>query len=61
MTVADTVGAGDAFTVVLAHHRLRGSTLARTNEAANRYGAWVASQPGATPRAPAELLRQVAG
>jgi len=47
--VADTVGAGDAFTAGLIHHFLRGATLPVMNEAANRLGAWVASQRGATP------------
>jgi fructokinase len=47
--VADTVGAGDAFTAALVHGYLRGSSLAQINETANRVGAWVASQPGATP------------
>jgi fructokinase len=57
--VADTVGAGDAFTAVLCHHWLRGSPLERTAEAANRYGAWVASQAGPTPTAPAAVLAGV--
>ncbi|HEV2114485.1 MAG TPA: carbohydrate kinase, partial [Terriglobales bacterium] len=47
--VADTVGAGDAFTATLVHHCLRGASLEEMNEAANRVGAWVASQVGATP------------
>lgn len=47
--VADTVGAGDAFTAGLTHHYLRQSSLAEMNDAANRLGAWVASQSGATP------------
>jgi len=47
--VADTVGAGDAFTAALVHGYLRGTPLAQINETANRVGAWVASQPGATP------------
>jgi fructokinase len=47
--VADTVGAGDAFTAALVHGHLRGTSLAQINETANRVGAWVASQPGATP------------
>ncbi|HTU33220.1 MAG TPA: carbohydrate kinase [Candidatus Acidoferrum sp.] len=54
--VQDLVGAGDAFTAALAHHLLRGSSLGVMNEAANRMGAWVASQPGGTPRADAEAL-----
>jgi fructokinase len=47
--VADTVGAGDAFTAALVHGYLRGTPLAQINETANRVGAWVASQPGGTP------------
>jgi fructokinase len=47
--VADTVGAGDAFTAALVHEYLRGASPDRTNEFANRLGAWVASQVGATP------------
>jgi fructokinase len=47
--VADTVGAGDAFTAALVNGYLRGTPLAQINEAANRVGAWVASQSGATP------------
>ena len=59
--VADTVGSGDAFTATLAHGCRQGLSLEATNEAANRMGAWVASQPGATPSGiPEELLRAVA-
>jgi fructokinase len=47
--VADTVGAGDAFTAAMVHGYLRGSSLLQINEIANRVGAWVASQSGATP------------
>lgn len=47
--VADTVGAGDAFTAALVHGYLRRTSLAQINETANRVGAWVASQSGATP------------
>jgi fructokinase len=47
--VADTVGAGDAYTAALVHHYLRGASVATMNEAANRMGSWVASQTGATP------------
>jgi fructokinase len=57
--VADTVGAGDAFTAALVHHALRGSSLAMMNTAANRLGAWVASQEGATPTADPEILAEV--
>jgi fructokinase len=47
--VADTVGAGDAFTAGLVSEYLLGSSLAEINETANRVGAWVASQVGAMP------------
>ena len=47
--VADTIGAGDAFTAALVREYLRGSTLEKMNQAANRVGAWVASQAGPTP------------
>jgi fructokinase len=57
--VVDSVGAGDAFTAALAHHLLKGSSLRVTNEAANRMGAWVASQSGATPPPDSALLKLV--
>lgn len=61
--VADTVGAGDAFTACLAHHYLRGASLAEINEQANQFAAWVASQPGGTPslkgRSLQETLKQI--
>ena len=47
--VADTIGAGDAFTAALTHYLLRGADLAMLNEAGNRWGSWVASQSGAMP------------
>lgn len=47
--VADTIGAGDAFTAALAHYLLRGAELPVLNEAGNRWGSWVASQSGAMP------------
>lgn len=56
---ADPVGAGDAFTAALAHHLVRGHTPARASAAANRYAAFVASRPGATPRAPDAVVRAV--
>lgn len=57
--VADTVGAGDAFTAALVHGYLQGASLAQINETANRVGAWVASQPGATPVSKAGDLKQI--
>jgi fructokinase len=50
--VADTIGAGDAFTAAMTHYLLRGADLATLNEAGNRWGAWVASQAGAMPPLP---------
>ncbi len=47
--VADTVGAGDAFTATVVHEYLRGVSLDRMNDVANRVAAWVASERGATP------------
>ena len=55
--IADTVGAGDAFTAAMTHEYLRGSSMDRVNEKANRMGAWVASQAGGTP-VPAHGLEQ---
>jgi fructokinase len=56
--IADTVGSGDAFTAALAHGYLRGKSLSQINETANRVGAWVAGQSGATPPAPTGGLSQ---
>jgi len=55
--VADTVGAGDAFTAALVAGLLFGLEPVRINEIANRLGAYAASKPGATPPAPPELRR----
>ena len=57
--VADTIGAGDAFTAALVHQYLRGASLAAMNDAANRVGSWVASQIGGTPAPNAAQLRDV--
>jgi fructokinase len=48
--VADTIGAGDAFTAALVHEYVAGSSLGLMNEMANLVGAWVATEVGATPR-----------
>jgi sugar/nucleoside kinase (ribokinase family) len=53
--VADTIGAGDAFTAALTHAMLRGAGLATLNEAGNRWGGWVASQSGAMPPLAADV------
>jgi len=47
--VADTVGAGDAFSAALVRHYLRGGSLERINEAANRLAATVVTQVGGMP------------
>ena len=47
--VADTIGAGDAFSAALVHHHLRGASLERISDAANRLAASVATHAGATP------------
>jgi len=57
--VADTVGAGDAFTAALVHHFLRGASLAEMSEAANQWGSWVASQVGAMPVPDAARLEKL--
>ena len=62
--VADTIGAGDAFTAALTSYYLQGAPLPVLNEAGNRWGSWVASQAGAMPALPAskheELDQQIA-
>jgi fructokinase len=57
--VADTVGAGDAFTAALVHHYLRGASLEVMNTAANRMGSWVASKVGATPKPDVTFIKSV--
>jgi fructokinase len=58
--VADTVGAGDAFTAALTHYLLRGAPLKVINDAGNRWGSWIASQSGAMPPLPEAVLQQIA-
>jgi fructokinase len=55
VNVADTIGAGDAFTAALTHYLLRGADLPTLNEAGNRWGGWVASQSGAMPALPDDV------
>jgi len=49
VAVADTVGAGDAFTAALLDGVLSGRGEPEISERALELGAWVASQPGAMP------------
>jgi len=51
-TVVDTVGAGDAFFATLLAGYLAGQSWPEALAAANRQGARVVSQPGATPHIP---------
>jgi fructokinase len=57
--VADTIGAGDAFTAAMTHYLLRGAPLATLNEAGNRWGSFVASQAGAMPEIDGEIMRRI--
>ena len=59
--VADTIGAGDAFTAAMTHYLLRGASLAQLNQAGNRYGAWVASHAGAMPPLDPGLSEEIEG
>ncbi len=54
--VADTVGAGDAFTATLLIGMLAGRPLDEVSRRANAVASYVCSQPGATPPIP-EALR----
>lgn len=57
--VADSVGAGDAFTACVAHYYLRGQPLEQISDAANRFAAWVATQVGATPFISSDQLEEI--
>jgi len=57
--VADTVGAGDAFTACLTHDYIRGAPLEEINDRSNRVAAWMASQVGATPSARGRDLNEI--
>jgi fructokinase len=57
--VADTIGCGDAFAAALTHCLRRGAPLALANEIANRVGAWLATQQGATPEADPETIARL--
>lgn len=57
--VADTIGAGDAFTAALSTYYLKGEPLPVLNEAANRWGSWVASQSGGMPPLPEAVRAEI--
>jgi fructokinase len=57
--VADTIGAGDAFTAAMTHYLLRGAPLSVLNEAGNRWGSYIASRSGAMPEIDDETIRQM--
>ncbi len=63
--VADTIGAGDAFTAAMTSYLLRGASLATLNEAGNRWGSYIASQRGAmapiTPETLARITAEIEG
>jgi len=54
--IADTVGAGDAFTAAVAVDLLRGRNMDEINAHANRVASFVCSQDGATPNLPDDLI-----
>jgi fructokinase len=54
--VVDTVGAGDAFGAAMTHHFLRDRPLEEISEFANRVGAWMTTQRGATPELPGSSI-----
>jgi fructokinase len=57
--VADTVGAGDAFTAAMIVQYLKGKTLKEISNAANKLGSWVSSQRGATPAISEKFLKNI--
>jgi fructokinase len=57
VTIADTVGAGDAFLAMLVRELLTGSSPTASLERAARLAAYVASQPGAVPHYEAARFR----
>ncbi len=55
-TLADSVGAGDAFTAAIAIGLLQKRQLAELNQLANRVAAYVCSQPVAMPTIPKAII-----
>ncbi|MBM3495164.1 MAG: hypothetical protein FJX72_12715 [Armatimonadetes bacterium] len=60
VTVADTVGSGDAFLAALLAHMQRGTPHAEALARANAAGAFVASKPGAVPNMDMTAIRNLA-
>jgi fructokinase len=58
-TFVDAVGAGDAFTAVVAVALQRGVSLRQAGPAAAELSAYVVSQAGATPAVPGELAARI--
>lgn len=56
VAVADTIGAGDAFTAAMALGWLARWGLGEINRRANDVASFVCTRPGATPALPAELI-----
>lgn len=59
--VVDTVGAGDSYTAAFVCGLLRGHSLDRINEHANRVAAFVCSREGACPELPETLCAESTG
>jgi fructokinase len=59
ISVVDTVGAGDAYTAVLAIGLLRGLPLATINALAIRVAGYVCAQSGAAPKIPTGLCNEL--
>ena len=57
--VADTVGAGDAFSAGFLAELCRGKSCQEAAELANRLGAFVASKPGAIPEYSDEIKKTI--
>jgi fructokinase len=61
ITIADTVGAGDAFTAVVSMGLLQRWDLDKINKAANRLAAFVCTRKGAMPPVPQTILQDLPG
>lgn len=60
VTVADTVGAGDAFSAAFLEHYCRTGDVVASAHSGNLLGAYVASQPGAVPEYNTSLRMRMA-